>query len=231
MMPFARRIFLGSVLAVMVAAPSVKAASDQQELIDRARMTLETMKTDPNMGEFRDLLARSRGVVVVPQLVRAGFFFGAEGGEGVLLAHDPVSRQWSYPAFYNVAAASFGLQIGADVSEVVLIVMTDGGMQKLMQDKVTLGGDVSIAVGPIGGGLEARTTTNAGADIYAFARSKGVFGGLTVKGGGLIPDREANAAYYGRPAAPGEIVFERRLNNPGADGLRQSLTGISVGQL
>ncbi len=226
MMSIARRVFVGSMAALLLASAPVVAATDEQELVDRAYLSIDNMKTDPNFGDFRDLLARARGVLVVPQLVRAGFFFGAEGGTGVLLARDGASRQWSYPAFYTVASASFGLQIGADVSEVVLLIMTDGGLQKLMEDKVSLGGDVSIAVGPIGGGVEARTTTNVGPDIYAFARSKGAFGGLTIKGGGIIPSNDANASYYGRPVSVRDIVYERRMSNPGADRLRQSLTGI-----
>jgi lipid-binding SYLF domain-containing protein len=212
------------VMSMALSAPSFAAAPDEQNLVDRARVTLESMKNDPNMAQFRDLLDRAKGVLVVPQLVRAGFFFGAEGGEGVLLGHN--GRQWSYPAFYTVAAASFGLQIGAELSEVVLLVMTDGGMQKLMQDKVTLGGDLSVAVGPIGAGVEARSTTNVDADVYAFARSKGPFGGLTIKGGGVIPANDANAAYYGRPLTPREIVYEARITNPGADTLRRSLGGV-----
>jgi SH3 domain-containing YSC84-like protein 1 len=225
MMSLARRVFLGTVVATMLGTAPVLAAGEEQALVDRARTTLDSMKADPNMADFRNLLSRARGVLVVPQLVRAGFFFGAEGGEGVLLGRD-ARGQWSYPAFYTVAAGSFGLQIGAEMSEVVLLVMTDGGMQRLMEDKVTLGGDLSVAVGPVGAGVEARTTTNVGADIYAFARSKGIFGGLTVKGGGVIPANDANAAYYGRPLTPRQIVIEHRSGNPGAETLRRSLAGL-----
>ena len=115
------------------------------------------------------------------------------------------------------------MQIGAEMSEVVLLVMNQGALDKLLKDRVTLGGDVSVAAGPIGGTVEARTTLNAGADVYAFARSKGLFGGIALTGGVLVPNDDANHAYYGADATAHDIAIDQKYNNPAADQLRSAL--------
>ncbi len=209
-------------LAAMVAASGAQAA-EQQRLVDKARITVEELRADPNFRNLPGYLARAKAVVVMPELVKAGFIFGGEGGVGVLLARDAKSGEWSYPAFYTMAAASVGLQIGAQVSKVVLVVMTDGGLDKLMSDKLTLGADVSVAVGPVGGGLEAATTLNVEADIYSFSLAKGLFGGISLEGAVLVPDEEAAEAYYGKAVSSRAIVIHREVSNPGADGLRAAL--------
>lgn len=199
-----------------------RTASQQQALVDHARSTIEALKVDPNFSNFNSLLRQAKAVVVVPELIKAGLIIGGEGGSGVLLARNREGR-WSAPAFYKLGAASVGLQIGAQVSEVVLLVMNNRALDKLLQDRVTLGGDVSVAAGHTGSSLEARTTTNVGADIYAFARNKGLFGGLTLEGGWLVPNQDANRAYYGGGANAHDIVIDQKYDNPGADQLRRSL--------
>lgn len=217
------RLAAGIALTAIMGASYAEASGDEQELVDRAKITVEKMKNAPDFESFHTTLSRARAVVVVPQHVRAGFIIGAEGGGGVLLART-AQGGWSYPAFYALGAASFGLQIGAEVSEVVPLVMNDGALNKLLAHKVSLGGDVSIAVGLVGGGIEGRTTTNIGADIYAFARSKGAFGGVAVKGGVLNPRDESNKTYYGRAVTTRDIVIGQQVINPAADPLRDVLT-------
>lgn len=197
-------------------------ASQEQALIDQARSTVEALKVDPSFSNFNSLLRQAKAVVVVPELIKAGLIIGGEGGSGVLLARNAQGR-WSDPAFYKLGAASIGLQIGAQSSEVVLIVMNNRALDKLLQDRVTLGGDVSVAAGQAGSSLAAQTTTNVGADIYAFARNKGLFGGLTLQGGWLVPNQDANQAYYGAGANAHDVVIDQKYSNPGADQLRSSL--------
>ncbi len=210
-------------LAAMVAASGAQAAEKQQRLVDKARITVEELRADPNFRNLSRYLAGASAVVVVPELVKAGFIFGGEAGVGVLLTRDAKSGEWSYPAFYTMAAASVGLQFGAQVSNVVFVVMTDGGLDKLMSDKLTLGANVSVAAGPVGGGVEAATTLNVEADIYSFARAKGLFGGVSFEGAVLVPSEESNTSYYGEPATPRSIVLKRTVQNSGADGLRAAL--------
>ncbi len=209
-------------LAQPPASGQTAAAANEQALVDHARSTVEAIKVDPNFSNFNSLLRQAKAVIVVPSLVKAGLIVGGEGGSGVLLARNAQGR-WSSPAFYNLGAASLGLQIGAQVSEVVLLVMNNRALDKLLKDRVTLGGDVSVAAGQSGSTLEARTTTNVGSDIYAFARNKGLFGGLTLEGGWLVPNQDMNRAYYGTGANAHDIVIDQKYDNPGADPLRSSL--------
>ena len=223
-----RPIVLRIIIALMAAtvgwqAPARAASSAEQQLIDQARIAVEQLREDPNLPSFPELLKDAWAVVVVPELVKAGFFIGAEGGSGVLLARHPETGEWSYPAFYTMAAASIGFQIGAQVSKVMFLVMTDGGLKAMMSDKFTLGADASVAAGPVGAGIEAGTTFNVEADIYSFSHAKGLFGGVSFEGAVLVPDDDANEAYYGKAIAARAIVIHREVENPAADGLRAAL--------
>ncbi len=161
-------------------------------------------------------------MVVFPTVVKAGFIFGAEGGNGVLLART-ADGGWSAPAFYTLGAASFGLQVGVQAARVVLVVMTEKGLQSVIDDQVKLGADLSLALGPIGGGVEASTTTNLWADVYAFAKSEGLFGGIAFEGALLYGREDLNRAYYGEAATAREIVLEHRFANPDAGKLKAAL--------
>ncbi len=218
------RLFI-AIIAVMIAwkAPAMAASSDEQILVDQARIAVELIREDPNLSSFPGLLKRAKAVVVVPELVKAGFIIGGEGGQGMLLARDPATGAWGYPAFYTMAAASIGFQIGAQVSKVMFLIMTDGGLEAMMSDKLTLGADASVAAGPVGAGIEVGTTFNIAADIYSFSLTKGLFGGVSFEGAVLVPDDEANEAYYGQAIAVRGIVIHRQVENANADGLRAAL--------
>ncbi|MCP5153538.1 MAG: peptidoglycan-binding protein [Ectothiorhodospiraceae bacterium] len=193
--------------------------ADAQALVDRARDTYRNFVGDPNMSWFRNHVHEARALMIVPELVKGGFIIGGSGGGGVLLSRD-ASGRFSPPAFYNMGSVTFGLQIGAEVAEVVLMIMTDRGLDSMYSTEFKLGADASVAAGPVGGGAHAAT-----ADVLAFSRTKGVFGGLTVEGAVIAANVEWNAAYYGQPVRPVEILRERRVDNPGASALRASLAG------
>ena len=213
------------VLVMLVAATPALASSEEQQLVDQARIAVEQMRADPTLESFPALLAEAKAVLVVPELVKAGFIFGGEGGYGVLLVRDPETGEWSPPAFYTMAAASVGLQIGVQVSKVLFLIMTEGGLEAMMSDKLTLGADASIAAGPIGAGIEASTTFNAEVDIYSFAHTKGLFGGVSFEGAVLVPDDDANEAYYGKAVAARGVVILGDVENSATDGLRNALAG------
>ena len=218
-----------SIFALIIAAllswqtTALAASSSEQQLIDQARIAVDQLRGDPNMSDFAAFLIRAKAVIVVPELVKASFFIGGEGGSGVLLVRDSESREWSYPAFYTLASASIGLQFGAQVSKVMFLIMTDGGLKAMMTDKLTLGADISIAAGPVGAGVEASTTSNADADIYSFSHSKGLFGGVSFEGAVLVPNDDANEAYYSKAISARGIVIHREVENANADGLRAAL--------
>jgi len=209
--------------ALVVGWGAPAAASEEQRLIDKATLAVEELRGKNNFSNLKPYFAQAKAVIIFPELVKAGFILGGEVGDGVLLVRDSDSGEWSYPAFYTLAAASIGLQIGAQVSQVMLLIMTDGGMDKVMSDKLTLGADVSVAAGTVGGGVEAATTLNIDADIYSFSLAKGLFGGISLEGAVLVPDEEAAEAYYGKAVSSRAIVIHREVSNPGADGIRAAL--------
>ena len=210
-----------------LAAPRAAAAQDAEEaqaLVDKARITVDAFRFDPNMGAMRDLVERAKGVMVVPQLLKAGFIIGGEGGSGVLLTRNEAG--WSAPAFYSMAAGSIGLQIGAQASEVVLIFMTERAIDAVLHNKVKLGADASAAAGPVGAGIEAATTTNLRDDIYTYSRSKGLFAGASFEGAVLSPREKFNRAYYGGAVSPEQIVMQRTVDSAGANALRTALDAL-----
>lgn len=196
-----------------------------QQLVEKARWTLDTFKGrhDPQSQLFRDTLAKAEGVVVFPGAYKAGFLIGAEYGNGVMLARLP-GGAWSPPAFYTMGAGSFGLQIGGQVSEIVLVVRSQKAVQAIVKHQGKLGADIEVTVGTVGGGMEGATTTNVGADILAFSYSAGLYAGGSFEGSVLARRNDYNEAYYGPGAKPEDILFGQQFGNPNADALRQAAT-------
>lgn len=199
-----------------------QALSDQQEVIDRARITFDKLIQSPEFAELPDYVRRAKAIIIFPKLVKAGFLIGGEGGTGVLLIRQP-NGGWSHPAFYSLAAGSLGLQIGGQVSEVVLTIMNDAAVDAVLDNQMKLGGDVSLAAGPLGKGLEAGTTTNFDSDVYSFAKTEGLFGGVSLEGAGILKRDSWNEGYYGAGATPYGILIEGRFTNPNAQILRDAL--------
>jgi lipid-binding SYLF domain-containing protein len=210
-----------ALLFVGLARPAA-ALSDQQEVVDKARITFDKLITSPEFAELPNYVKRAKAVMIFPELVKGGFIIGGEGGSGVLVVRDS-TRGWSYPAFYTLAAGSLGLQIGGQVSEVVLTVMSDKALDAVIDNQMKLGGDVSMAAGPLGKGVEASTTTNLEADVYSFAKTAGLFGGVSLEGAGILKRDSWNANYYGSGATPYAILIERRFSNPNAQPLLDAL--------
>lgn len=199
------------------------AAEDAQRLVDKARITVDTFTDDPQMAALRALAKDAKALFIVPQLIKGGFILAGEGGTGVLVTHD---GGWSAPAFYTMGAGSIGFQIGGQTSEVVLVLMTNRALDAVLHNKVKLGADVGVAAGPVGGGLETATTTNFRADIYTYAKSKGLFAGVSFEGAVIAERGKLNRAYYGKRVSPEDIVTSRTVDNPGADRLRASLDNL-----
>lgn len=211
-------------LAAAGCMPTVPEKQQAELLVERSRVTVESFKErrEESARLFRAALKDAQGVVVFPQVVKGAFLIGAEGGDGVLIARNS-DGTWGYPAFYRMGAGSFGLQIGGQSSEVILILRSQGAVHAIVSYQGKLGADVQVAVGGIGAGMEASTTANAGADIVAYSYSAGLFGGLSVEGAVIGRQLNLNNAYYDAKTSPRSIVFENRFSNPQADGLRDSL--------
>jgi lipid-binding SYLF domain-containing protein len=216
---FAAALLFGATLA-----PPLAFASDNQTVVDHSVGTLQDLRRDKEFGNARELLHRARAVLIAPRLFKAGFFVGGEGGSAVLLVRGPGG--WSSPAFYTIASASFGLQIGAQTSELVLFVMSDRALQALMQDKFKIGANAGIAVATLGSDVEGATTAHAGADIVAWASSSGAYAGISLNGSVVEPSRDDDAAYYGRPLTSSDIVLRRAVRSRGAGPLVRTLDSL-----
>ena len=211
-----------SVAKGVLSSPA-RAARDQQNLVDEARITLDHLRNDREFGNARQLLHKARAVLIVPNLVKAGFFLGGEGGDGVMLARS-AGGTWTDPAFYTLASASFGLQIGIQSAEVVMLVMSDRALKALEQDQFKFGAQASLAVVTLGSNAQmASSTALDTADIIVWASASGAYAGLTLEGSLVKPRDSYNEAYYGRPVAVREILNNNGTHNAGADGLRRAL--------
>ena len=200
-------------------------ATVSRDVVARAKATVERFRTLPELAGYWRFVEDARGVVVLPRVVKAGFLGAAERGHGVMLGRG-ADGAWSAPAFYTLAGASFGLQAGIQSTEVLLILRTDKAVRAFLEHQAKLGADAGLTVGVFGGGLEASTTTNLGADVLAFAHSVvGAFGGVALEGAVLVRRKDLNEAYYGAGATPRAIIIDRSLENPAADGLRAALGG------
>jgi lipid-binding SYLF domain-containing protein len=208
-------------LAAAFAAPMAHAATDQQNLVDRARITIDDVHKDKAFGNSNELLHRARAVLIVPRLYKGGFFVGGEGGDGVLIARTP--RGWSEPAFYAIGSASFGLQIGLEQSEVVMFIMSQRALEAVLRNEFKFGANAGLAVVTLGSGVGAATTSAAGADIVVWASSSGAYAGITLDGSIIKPRPDWDRDYYSRNMTSRDIIFTRQANNPGAVGLREAL--------
>lgn len=214
----------GVLLAALPSAVSADDAADAQQTVNKAKVTIENFKADPDMTWFREHVPNAKAVMVVPVLVKAGLIVGGSGGHGALLWRNSSSGEWSHPAFYFLGAVTFGLQIGGEKAQVVLMAMTDKGKDAFLSREFKLGADVSVAAGPVGAGAQVAT-----ADVLAFSRAKGLFGGVTVEGAVIEPRDSWNNAYYGREVRPIEILVRRSVSNPGADPLRDAVARSGAG--
>jgi len=207
-------LFLG------VSAPVVMAKDEEdgQAIVDKARITLGEFMRDKDYSWLNANLGKAKGVLIYPQVVKAGFVFGGSGGTGVLLTKDANTGEWSNPAFYTMGSVSWGLQIGGEVAEVILLVNSQKGVDSLLSNKFKLGADASIALGPVGAGAKAEL-----ADFYSFAKSKGIYAGMSFTGSIIDVRGGLNKAYYGKEATPVDILVKRSVSNKGADPLREEL--------
>jgi lipid-binding SYLF domain-containing protein len=215
------RFGLAATLVALIASPfAAHAQAEQQELVDRSTLAAQDMLNNYNGTDAQRLLRRSRAVMICPQVFRAGFLFGGQGG--VLVARDG-GGSWSNPAFYGLGSGSFGFQAGLQDSEIMMMILTDRGLRAIMDSQFKLGADAGGTFVQWGGGVEGDTTAAVGADIVGFTRSRGLYAGISLSGSVLTTKSEWNRAYYGREEAAQQIVISMDANNPGAAPLREVL--------
>jgi lipid-binding SYLF domain-containing protein len=227
-----RRTFV-AILAVAGSMSAVAFAEDREakvsDRLDASAEALTDMMRAADKGIPQDLIDKARCVVVVPGMKKAGFIFGAKYGRGFATCRRHGGVGWSAPAAIRVEGGSVGFQIGGSETDVVLLVMNDGGMHHLLSDKFTLGGEATAAAGPVGRDVAAQTDAEMNAEMLSYSRSRGLFAGISLEGATLRPDGDSNRELYGRETTNREILtgdfktpaiagrFEHALNRSSAE--------------
>ena len=214
-------VFL-SIFYVLVSGAYGSEQVEAENLVDNATTVVKGFASDPDLKWFQDQVKKAKAVLVIPQSIKGAFFVGGSGGSGALVAHDAATGDWGNPAFYTIGSVSFGLQFGGEASEVVLLIMTERGMEKLLTSSFKLGADLTLAAGPVGGGAAAQT-----ADVFSYARSKGAFAGVALNGAVVKTKDKFNEAYYGSKVSPTDILIRKNVSNPHADPLRKEMAAVT----
>ncbi len=205
------RLVLGLALLVTpLAAWAATSHADAQKEVVAAGKTLDEFVADPDMKWFRGHAKEAKGLIICSQVVKAGFIFGGSGGRCVFVAKQ--GKMWNGPAFYTVGTASAGFQAGIQSSSIIGLVMTQKAVDSLMSKEFKLGGDASIAIGPVGVG----TGGTPSADLVYYARSKGLYGGVDATGAVIKPSEDYNKAYYGKDVSPIDIIVQGAAHIPAA---------------
>jgi SH3 domain-containing YSC84-like protein 1 len=217
----------GTAIAMAAALISLPAraddASDAKGVVDRAVATVNAFAADKDYASMPGLLRHAKAVLVYPQIIEGGFIIGGSGGTGVLLVRDEKTGNFSQPAFYSMGGVSIGFLAGGQAAEVMLLINTQKALDSMLSTKVKLGANASVAVGPKGGGQGA--TVNA--DIVSYAKAKGAYASMALDGQ-VIDIREGlNAAYYGKPASPVDILVRQDVNNAGSAPLQAALKSLA----
>ena len=196
-----KRLSFVSCIALMCCLSTTLAMAQNKRLTDAARhsdaaaQVFNQIMGVRERGIPRDLLSKAEAIAVFPGVVKAAFIIGGHGGQGVISRR--VKGGWSAPAFFNIGGGSFGAQVGAQKTDYVLLIMNDEGLNGLLKDKFEMGGEVSVAAGPVGRTAAATTNATLDAGILSYSRSKGAFIGAALKGGTITPDNDLNEAIYG----------------------------------
>jgi lipid-binding SYLF domain-containing protein len=218
-----KKLLLAATLAAAyLAAPTAALADPPQHLVDSATLSLQSMMSGSEGTQAEQFLRRARAVVVCPNIFRAGFIIGGEGG-GCLMAARTSSGSWSNPAFYTLGSGSFGFQAGVQSAQVMMLIMTTGGLNALLNSQFKFGADAGLTVATLGAGVNGSMSTALDADIITFSKTEGLYGGISLAGSVLANDSGAEQNYYGSTLDARDIVLRQEGSNPGANPLRSTL--------
>jgi lipid-binding SYLF domain-containing protein len=198
-----KRLAICCVLVLTAASAFAALSREEVKRLNESAAILSELRNAPDKAIPEDLWEKAQCVVVIPSLKKAAFIVGGEYGSGVMSCR---TKGWSAPVFMQIAKGSWGLQIGAEEIDLVLLVMNQRGVDKLLQDKVSLGADASVAAGPVGRSAAAATDAQLKAEMLSYSRTQGLFAGIDLSGGVLRPDKEADARAYGPDATARGIV-------------------------
>ena len=221
-------LFSALLLGMLGFSGGASAQAEEQALVDRATLTLqEMMGPADNTGDARALLRNAKAVLICPRVFRAGFIVGGEFGDCVLAARDG-GGSWSSPAFYNLVGGSVGFQAGLQDAQVVSLIMTQKGLNAILDSQFKFGAEAGLAFATLGRSIQGATTAAVGADIVTIGRSRGLFAGITLDGALLSADSAKMRAYFGREVAARQVVVAMEAHNPGSDPLRGALMRLGA---
>ncbi len=192
-----------------------------EELVEKAADTTLYFSRDTAFEALWDLAEDAKGFVIIPRSLRGGFLVGASGGNALMIARKD-DGSWSEPVFMTIGSLSFGFQIGVEGSETILAIMTQRGVEHLLSTSVKLGGDLTVAAGPIGAGAKAQT-----ADILAFSRSRGLYGGVSLEGAILKARHSWNEGYYGEEVRPLDVIFRDKVSRAHSAPLQNAVYALA----
>jgi SH3 domain-containing YSC84-like protein 1 len=214
------RITLLTILAAGAVVFSPLAMAEKEsgatDRLDASADVLRDMMHADDKGIPQDLMNRAQCVVVIPNMKKAGFIWGAKYGRGYAVCRRRGGSGWTAPAGMRIEGGSFGLQIGGSESDAVVLVNSESGMKHLLEDKFTLGGDATVAAGPVGRDASAQTDAALHAEMLSYSRSRGLFAGIALEGATLRPDKDANRELYGKEVGNREILTGGDIQAPAA---------------
>lgn len=203
-----KQILVTLLLLLMGLPLSQALAQKEAKKIDEATGVLMDVMAIPEKGIPPVLLGNAHGIVIFPGVIKAAFVVGGRYGTGVMLARDEKGR-WSAPVFLSIAGGSVGWQIGADSTDIILVLKSSRSVEGILKGKFTLGADAAVAAGPVGRSAEAATDVTMRSEILSYSRSRGLFAGVSLEGAALLMDADAAQSYYGKPVTPRDLLSGR----------------------
>jgi lipid-binding SYLF domain-containing protein len=204
---FSTALPLCLVLLLACAAQPARAGAREEGRLLTATEVLEEVQGMPDVRLPDTLLSHAYGIAVIPDVTKVAFIFGGRHGNGVLVVRDKLTAPWSNPVFISLTGGSWGFQAGAQSSDIILVFTTKTGVEGIAGGKLTLGADASVATGPVGRQGSAATDIGFNAEIYSYARTRGLFGGIALDGSVIAIDRSANGALYGKNGVTATEIF------------------------
>lgn len=216
----ASTLFFSAILAAAAIVNIAHAGAREEGRLLTATEVLQEVQAMPDQQIPDALLSRAYGIAVIPDVTKVAFIFGGRHGNGVLVVRDKLTSPWSNPTFVSLTGGSWGFQAGAQSSDIILVFTTRTGIEGIAGGKLTLGADASVATGPVGRQGSAATDMSFSAEIYSYARTRGLFGGIAVDGSVISIDRSANAALYGKSGVTATEIFSGQAPAPPATAQR-----------
>ena len=206
-----RIISFGIIFTLFLVSGTWADGSKQRKILRTSQLILEEIQKSPDQQIPMNLISKAKAIIVFPTMLKAGFFVGARYGKGIAAVRTEETGEWGPPAFLYTTGGSFGFQFGMEAVDLILLVMSKRGLEGLLREQFTLGGDIAISAGPVGRHAEASADVFMQGEIYSYSRSKGLFGGVSLKGTIIATDSDANLAYYGHPYTSEEILLTKQV--------------------